>query len=200
MLKTVDLGTSHVGPVSVSVARGECLAIQGASGSGKSLLFRAIADLDPNRGEVYLNDRSRAEMPAFEWRRKVSFVPAESGWWADRVADHFDDAGVLHDLLETVGLTGALDWDVSRLSTGERHRLAIIRALQTQPDALLLDEPTASLDAEMTTAVEGLIKQQLARGVCVLLVTHDPEQAERVANRSLRMKDGRLQSGSGVPS
>ncbi len=200
MLKTVDLGTSHVGPVSVSVAGGECLAIQGASGSGKSLLFRAIADLDPNQGEVYLNNRSRAEMPAFEWRRKVSFVPAETGWWADRVADHFDDAGDLQDLLETVDLTDALAWDVGRLSTGERHRLGIVRALQTRPNVLLLDEPTASLDAAMTAAVEDLIKQQLARDVCVLLVTHDPDQAERIADRSLRMKDGRLQSETGVSS
>ena len=78
MFKTVDLGTKHVGPVSISVARGECLAILGASGSGKSLLFRAIADLDPNQGEVSLNGRSREDMPAYEWRRQVSLVPAEN--------------------------------------------------------------------------------------------------------------------------
>lgn len=198
MFKTVDLGTRHVGPVSVSVARGECLAILGASGSGKSLLFRAISDLDPNQGEVYLNGRSREDMPACEWRRQVSFVPAETGWWADRVGDHFDAGGDLEDLLEAVELKDALDWDVNRLSTGERHRLGIVRALQARPSVLLLDEPTASLDADMTGTVESIIKQQLARDVCVLLVTHDPEQAKRVAHRSVRMAGGRLHSDTGV--
>lgn len=198
MFKTVDLGTSHVGPVSVNVACGECLAILGASGSGKSLFFRAIADLDPNQGEVYLNGHSRHEMPAYEWRRKVSFVPAETGWWADRVGDHFDADGDLEDLLETVDLKNALDWDVNRLSTGERHRLGIVRALQAGPKVLLLDEPTASLDADMTGAVESIIKQQLARDVCVLLVTHDPEQARRLADRSMRMTGGRLLAEPGA--
>jgi ABC-type multidrug transport system ATPase subunit len=198
VFKTVDLGTRHVGPVSISVARGECLAIQGASGSGKSLLFRAIADLDPNEGEVYLNGQSRAEMPACEWRRQVAFVPAETGWWTDRVGDHFEAGSDLEDLLETVELKDALDWDVNRLSTGERHRLGIVRALQARPSVLLLDEPTASLDADMTASVESLIRQQLAREACVLLVTHDPEQAKRLADRSVRMTDGRLQAEPGA--
>ncbi len=200
MFKTVDLGTRHVGPVSINVARGECLAILGASGSGKSLFFRAIADLDPNRGEVYLNGKSREDMPAWEWRRQVSYVPAETGWWADRVGDHFDADGELEDLLRVVDLKDALGWDVNRLSTGERHRLGIVRALQARPNVLLLDEPTASLDADMTGAVERLIKQQLARDVCVLLVSHDPEQAKRIADRSMRMTGGRLQPETGAAS
>ena len=143
-------------------------------------------------------DDSRAEMPAYEWRRQVSFVPAETGWWADRVGDHFDADGDLEDLLETVDLKNALDWEVNRLSTGERHRLGIVRALQARPSVLLLDEPTASLDADMTDAVESIIKQQLARDVCVLLVTHDPDQAKRLADRSMRMMGGRLQAEPGA--
>ena len=194
MFKSVDLSTSHVGPVTLSVARGECVAILGASGSGKSLLFRAIADLDPNQGDVSLNGQSREDMQAYEWRRKVSFVPAETGWWADRVRDHFDAGGDVEDLLEAVDLKDALDWEVSRLSTGERHRLGIVRALQTGPAVLLLDEPTAALDAGMTGVVEGLIRQQLAKEVCVLMVTHDPEQAKRIADRSVEMIAGRLHS------
>lgn len=194
MFKSVDLSTSHVGPVTLSVARGECVAILGASGSGKSLLFRAIADLDPNQGDVSLNGQSREDMQAYEWRRKVSFVPAETGWWADRVRDHFDTGSDIEDLLETVDLKDALDWEVNRLSTGERHRLGIVRALQTGPAVLLLDEPTASLDAGMTGVVEGLIRQQLAKDVCVLMVTHDPEQAKRIADWSVAMIAGRLSS------
>ena len=95
-------------------------------------------------------------------------------------------------MLKAVNLQGSRQWEVSRLSTGERHRLAIVRALQMEPKTLLLDEPTASLDAQMTTAVEKLIKQQLAKGVSVLMVTHDPEQAARLASRSFTMVGGKL--------
>lgn len=198
MFKIVDLGTRHVGPVSLSAAGGECVAIRGASGSGKSLFFRAIADLDPNEGSVYLDGRSREDMPAYDWRRQVALVPAETGWWADRVGEHFSAGSGVEDLLEAVDLRDALGWEVSRLSTGERHRLGIVRALQAGPRVLLLDEPTAALDAGMTAAVEGLVKQQLAKDVCVLMVTHDPEQADRVADRCMTMLDGRLQSDSGA--
>ena len=200
MLEIAELETRHVGPVTLNVSGGECVAVLGPSGSGKSLLFRAIADLDPNEGQVLLHGKSREEMPAYEWRRRVSFVPAETGWWADRVGDHFDAGGDVKDLLEAVELKDALNWEVSRLSTGERHRLGIVRALQARPSALLLDEPTAALDANMTTVVENLIKQQLAGDVCVLLVTHDPKQAERIADRSVRMMDGRLHAETGVQS
>lgn len=200
MLEIAELGTRQVGPITVNVAGGECIAVLGPSGSGKSLLLRAIADLDPNAGRVALNGQAREEMPAYQWRRKVSFVPAETGWWADRVIDHFAGRDDVGEFLTGLKLPDAMEWEVSRLSTGERHRLAIVRALQTKPSVLLLDEPTASLDAEMTKAVEELIKQQLARDVCVLMVTHDEEQASRIASRSIRMPDGQITSGASAAS
>lgn len=192
MLKISELNTGLVGPVTLSVDAGACVAILGPSGSGKSLLLRAIADLDPNEGAVSAGGRNRAEMPAPEWRRLVGLVPAESGWWADRVGDHFNPDFDFSELLEAVGLPGALDWDVGRLSTGERHRLAIVRALGAAPRALLLDEPTAALDEAATGQVERLIRAQCAAGVPVLMVTHDRAQAARLAGRAFRMERGRL--------
>lgn len=200
MLEIAELETRHVGPISMNVSGGECVAILGPSGSGKSLLLRAIADLDPNAGRVALNGQIREEMPACEWRRKVAFVPAETGWWADRVSDHFADTDDVGDLLAAMKLSDAMEWEVSRLSTGERHRLGIVRALQTKPRALLLDEPTASLDGDMTTAVEELIRHLLAGDVSVLIVTHDEEQARRIAGRSMRMSDGQLTPEAGAAS
>lgn len=192
LLDIVQLKTGLIGPIELSMAAGECLAILGPSGSGKSLLLRAIADLDPNSGEIRLDGRSRDAMPAYEWRRLVSLVPAESGWWTDRVAEHFKAGPGLSELLRAVGLPDALDWQVSRLSTGERQRLAIVRALQGAPQVLLLDEPTAALDAASTLKVEELMRRQLEQGVTILLVTHDPEQAGRLANRRITLKDGRI--------
>ena len=192
VLEISDLKTALIGPVSLAAEAGECVAILGESGSGKSLLLRAIADLDPGQGDVRLDGTGRAAMPAFEWRRQVALVPAESGWWTDRVGEHFADRPDVAGMLDQLGLPEALDWDVSRLSTGERQRLALVRALQAAPRALLLDEPTAALDGNTTPRVEAMLEAQMAAGVAIVLVTHDPEQADRLAARRFSMADGRL--------
>ncbi len=202
VLNVSNLQTSLIGPVSLSVAAGQCMAIEGKSGSGKSLLLRAIADLDPNQGDVRLATSARDLMPAWQWRRKVAMVPAQSGWWADKVADHFEAGADLQPLLAAIGLPdalpGALQWDVERLSTGERHRLAIARAICLAPDALLLDEPTAALDSESAARIDALIAQELQRGVAVVLVTHDPAQAERLGAIRHVMDAGLLTPADGA--
>jgi ABC-type multidrug transport system ATPase subunit len=192
-LRIEGLATGLIGPVSFDIAAGECVALMGTSGAGKSLLLRAIVDLDPSTGNVRVGDRVRSDMPASEWRKLVALVPAESGWWADRVGDHFSSKSDAIALVEALGLAGSLEWEVSRLSTGERQRLAIARALCRKPEALLLDEPAASLDEQATRRVEDLIRECCKMGMALLLVTHDRQQAERTAKRVLRMSDGRIE-------
>ncbi|WP_082837264.1 ATP-binding cassette domain-containing protein [Labrenzia sp. OB1] len=192
MLTIEKLRTSLVGPVDLALAKGSFTAISGPSGAGKSLLLRAIADLDLSHGSLMLEGTEREKMPAPVWRRQVSFVPAESGWWAEDVRDHFTDAPDLESLLEAVGLKDALCWQVSRLSTGERQRLALIRALQLGPKVLLLDEPTSALDPPSVARVEILMKDFTASGCAILFVTHDPDQPDRLGARHLYMEKGRL--------
>lgn len=194
MLRVSDLTTPLVGPITLDLAAGECVGVQGASGSGKSLVLRAVADLDPNRGEVRLDGRLRDDVSAPDWRRRVAMVPAESGWWAETVGAHFSQSPDPAAWLDALGLADALDWEVARLSTGERQRLALVRALQTGPKVLLLDEPTAALDAAATGAVEALIARQLEAGVGVLMVTHDPAQAARLCHRRYMMAQGKLEA------
>jgi ABC-type lipoprotein export system ATPase subunit len=194
VLRLRQLKTDLVGPIDLSIAAGECVTIVGASGTGKSLLLRAIVDLDPNRGSVSLNSRKRDDMGADEWRRLVGLVPAESGWWADRVGDHFTDEASAKPFLMALGVADAFAWEVSRLSTGERHRLAICRMLHLQPQALLLDEPTAALDDAATERVETLLAKQLAAGIPILMVTHDRRQASRLGDRTFALRDGALVS------
>ena len=139
-LRIERLATKLIGPVSFDIAGGECLALMGPSGAGKSLLLRAIVDLDPSTGNVMVGAYARDDMPAREWRKLVALVPAEFGWWADRVGDHFPAKSDAAELIGKLGLAGSFEWDVSRLSTGERQRLALARALCRRPEALLLDE------------------------------------------------------------
>jgi len=181
------------GPVDLVIEPGECVSVMGASGAGKTLLLRALADLDPHEGRVCLDGMVCAEMPAPEWRRKVGMLPAESAWWADTVAPHFPK-GYSGEALAPYGFElDALSWSVQRLSTGERQRLAVARLLARTPDALLLDEPTGSLDPDNVERMEYLLAQyRKDRGAPVLWVSHDPDQAKRVATRHLTLGDGRL--------
>ena len=197
MLETRQLQRLHVGPINLRVDRATCVSIEGRSGSGKSVLLRAIADLDPHEGDTLLDGESCSHMPAPQWRRRVSYVAAASGWWNDRVGPHFRDAKALRELLPRVGLAAdAGDWEVARLSTGERQRLALLRAMTPENRVLLLDEPTSGLDAESTGLVEELLRQRLAQGTTLLLVTHDPRQAVRLAQRRFQLVDGQLKESS----
>ncbi|HEY6433855.1 MAG TPA: ABC transporter ATP-binding protein [Acetobacteraceae bacterium] len=195
LLEVRSLRSSLAGPFDLALDRGECIAITGASGAGKSLFLRMIADLDPNDGEVTLNGRDRRSWTAPEWRRQVIYHAAEPGWWAERVAEHFPAAALsrareLVPLLDlSLDLLGA---PVARLSTGERQRMALIRAVVAEPPVLLLDEPTGSLDQNSVLLVEELLADRLAGDTAVVMTTHDLSQAQRIGTRHLRMAGRRL--------
>lgn len=194
MLELLSLQRLHVGPVDLRLDAGECIAIQGRSGSGKSVLLRMAADLDVHDGDCALGGARCSQMPAPEWRRQVTYVAPDSGWWAEGIADHFASPAALRALLPRVGLAPeAVGWPVARLSTGERQRLALLRAVANRPRVLLLDEPTSGLDFDTRTQVEALLREQLQAGCAILLVTHDPDLAQRLARRRFTMDAGRLQ-------
>lgn len=197
MLSVRDLHRPALLQASFELADGECIAVRGPSGSGKTLLLRAIADLDPSDGAVLLDGQSREAMPAPQWRGQVIYVPAEAGWWSETVAAHFADWPAAAPLAKELGLSASCrDWPIERLSTGERQRLALIRALVHHPKVLLLDEPTSGLDSDAMAAVETMIQRRIAEGVSVVWVTHDSAQASRVAQRSLRVDQGRVSEAS----
>jgi phosphate-transporting ATPase len=196
MLTVSNLSRVGLAPASFTLAAGECVAVRGPSGAGKTLLLRAIADLDPNQGQVVLDGRPREAMSGPEWRRRVGYLPAEPGWWADTVGEHFPDWPAALPLVSRLGLPDeARDWPLTRPSTGERLRLALVRALMVDPSVLLLDEPTAALDAAAVAAVESLMGERLADGLAVLWVTHDEPQAGRVAGRRLLVEAGQVREG-----
>jgi len=188
-----QLAAGELAPIDLTIKPGQVVCLSGASGSGKSRLLRAIADLEPHQGTVWLGDAQRDAMPANVWRQQVMMVPAESQWWADHVGEHW--ATRQPEALQALGLPEEAEgWTVARLSSGEKQRLALVRAKAGQPRALLLDEPTANLDHDSTLKAEQWLREWIkAAQLPVLWVAHDAEQIERVADQRLRIRDGGIE-------
>lgn len=193
-----DLCFLENGPYSLSVGSGECVGMTGPSGVGKTQFLKAIVDIIPHSGELSLDGIDCNEMSAPEWRKRLSLIPSESRWWYDRVSDHFPI-----DFLETaqaqwfhkLGFTDdTINWQVSRLSTGEKQRLSFVRAMINEPSLLLLDEPTSSLDHHHTTKLENLLCELCSRQQLGLLwVSHDIAQLQRVCDRIYKVEKKTLQ-------
>jgi ABC-type multidrug transport system ATPase subunit len=181
-----------VGPVDLSVDAGQCLGMNGPSGSGKTLLLRAIADMEEHAGTVCLDGLEQTRVPAPEWRRQVALLPAESMWWFDRVGDHFSRVDT--ERFMQVGLhPDVLAWPVSRLSSGERQRLALLRVLENDPLVVLLDEPTANLDPDNIDGAERVVRTyRETTGAAVIWVGHHTDQLQRVAGRTAMLDGGRM--------
>ena len=191
MLRLEDITIGELRATNLTVAAGECIGLHGVSGSGKTRLLRAIADLEAHGGEAYAEGAAQNEVKAHEWRRRVMLLPAESQWWQDQVGQHFDTKAVAFDKL---GFDDdVVNWQVSRCSSGEKQRLAILRLLSHHPRVLLLDEPSANLDATNTERVEALIKQYLEQShAAAIWVSHDLSQLKRVASRQFQIINGKV--------
>ncbi|WP_105102014.1 ABC transporter ATP-binding protein [Microbulbifer pacificus] len=189
-LESVSVG--NLENIDLQIAPGEIVCLSGPSGAGKSRLLRAVADLEPHGGSVSLDSTEQASVPAHRWRRQVMMVPAESAWWFDSVGEHLSKPAP--EMLHALGLADrAGEWPVSRLSSGEKQRLALLRALICEPRVLLLDEPTANLDERTTRQVEHWLQSVVRERRCpVLWVAHSEEQIRRVAKRHFRIEGPRL--------
>lgn len=189
MFETRNLRALDFGPYDFSLEPGECLVISGPSGSGKSVLLRALADLSESDGQVLLDGSDRIAMSGPEWRQNVRYLAAEPGWWAETPVEHFHDSGWLRENLAALGLEKSLeDRSISQLSTGERQRMALLRALEDTPAVLLADEPTAALDDDSIEKAEKLLRKYLDGGGILILVTHSNKQAKAFATKRIKLE------------
>ena len=192
-LNVQDLSFIEWEHLDLSVAESEVVCLLGDSGSGKSLLLRAIADLIVNEGEVSLWGKRRESFSPPEWRKRVGYLAAEILWWEETVDLHFSRPLSREDLDKLNLPHDAGEWAPSRLSMGERQRLGILRMLDRSPEVLLLDEPTANLDENSSSVVEQVLLDYIGeQSAPALWVTHSKDQAGRVGHRILEMKNQSL--------
>ncbi len=177
---------------------GECVSISGASGSGKTVFLRALADIDRSSGVVRLNGTERNTLSGPQWRGRVRYLAAEPGFWAERVSGHFVDADRTMILLNALGMPDeAPNWQVERLSTGERQRAGLAIALADNPPVILADEPTSALDDDNAGLVGDLFQRMLGDGAAIVLVSHDKNFSDQLADRHFVIENGAI---SQVPS
>ena len=191
-LKLQQLEYLHCGPLDLQVKSTECIGLSGASGSGKSQLLRVLADMEPHTGQVQLDELEQQSICAHQWRKKVALLPAETVWWFDTVGEHFAD--MPEKPLRQLGFEADVSgWNVSRLSSGEKQRLGLLRLLQNEPQVLLLDEPTANLDSSNEEFFEKFVRDYLDHhAACAIWVSHDDDQLQRVCTRRYILDDGAM--------
>jgi iron(III) transport system ATP-binding protein len=191
--------------LSLDVADGEFVAVLGSSGSGKTTLLRLIAGFDePDSGEISISGKLVASKNVFvaAEARKVGYVPQDAALFPhlsvfENVA--FGLKGLskvarvdrVRQLLKLVSMESFENQSATELSGGQKHRVALARALAPEPELILLDEPFAALDAELRTRIREEIKQVLDKvSSTTILVTHDQEEALSIADRVALLRDG----------
>jgi putative ABC transport system ATP-binding protein len=196
--------------VDLSVTAGETLTIVGPSGAGKSTLLRLLCRLDePTGGTVYLDGTDYRDLDPIALRARVGLVPQDPALRDGSVRENVTigprlrgesvEPGRVETLLGRVDLDGYADRAVADLSGGEAQRVAIARTLIIDPEVLLLDEPTASLDPSAQADIETLLSELLTTSDrTAVLVTHDQAQVDRIADRVVRFVDGGVHS-QGAP-
>lgn len=197
--------------IDINVRKGETLAIIGPSGCGKSTILRLIIGLfSPTSGEIFVNDRNIADMDKdelVELRRHIGMVFQSSALFdsltvGDNVAfglrEHSDLSEqrikeVALEKLCLVGLAGSENLMPSELSGGMQKRVSLARALATDPDIILYDEPTTGLDPITSTAIEDLINDLHKKlGTSSIVVTHQMSTVYRIADRIIMLHNGKV--------
>ncbi len=200
-------GRTILDGVSLTFAAGAPTALIGPNGSGKTTLLRAAMDLLPlTSGRITWGglDAAPPDRRAILFQRPAMLRRSAAG----NIAYALGAAGVprhqhaarIADLLALVGLNGFAERPARRMSGGEQQRLALARALARDPALLFLDEPTASLDPAATKTIEDIVRDVAARGVKVVMSTHDLGQAKRLAGHVVLLHCGRVVEDSPAES
>ncbi|MEA3405825.1 MAG: ATP-binding cassette domain-containing protein [Pseudomonadota bacterium] len=168
--------------ISLQLQSQQMVVLFGESGTGKSVLFKALADLVDHQGTIQLNGQSQMSTCPENWRQQVMYFSAETAWWRETAEEHFETLPT-EDELQQIGLSlKHLTQPINALSSGEKQRLALLRGLVYKPTILLLDEITANLDKVSTLKVESLVKAYCqTQSAAMIWISHDEAQTKRLA-------------------
>lgn len=193
-----------VNNISMQVSAGEIVVLVGPSGGGKSSFLRLLNRLDePTYGTVFLEGTDYQNIPSPSLRQQVGMVMQQAYLFSGTVEDNLQfgpsqrnqrlSAEEVELLLQQVGLSGYQERSVQKLSGGESQRVSLARTLANPLKVLLLDEPTSALDEKVRLDIETVVRARVqAQKLAVLWVTHDLEQARRVAHRVMFLQQGQL--------
>jgi len=187
--------------VTLTISPGAPTVLIGPNGSGKTTLLRVMMGLlAPTKGRVTWGGRQHAppQRRAIMFQRPVMLRRSAAGNVRYALDGSRDSDARVAELLALVGLAGIERRPARRLSGGEQQRLALARALARDPELLLLDEPAASLDPAATKAIEDIVRAVAARGVKVVMSTHDLGQARRLAGEIVLLHRGRIVEATSV--
>ncbi len=191
--------------INLDIPKGDRLSVVGPSGSGKSSLLRLLSTLDSaSKGRVFYGGKDIDTMEPIDYRRKVRYVFQKPYLFGNTVRDNLvfpynvmkmnPDFDRIYYLMDKLNVPlDFLDKDKDNLSGGEQQRIALIRSILMEPEVLLLDEVTASLDIVNSKLVEEyMIELNEEKGMTIFLVTHDLAQARRWGGNTIYLEDGRL--------
>ena len=193
-------GATVIDNLDLTLGTTGCTVIMGPNGAGKSLLLKLLHGLlEPTSGRIAWGEYAPAQVTARQalvfqkpvLRRRSVAANLDFARWR-RILVHAKDAGRRDALLDHVGLAHKASQPARLLSGGEAQRLALARALATDPEILFLDEPTASLDPASVLKIEDIVIKARAAGVRVIFVTHDIGQARRMADDVVFLNRGRV--------
>jgi ABC-type polar amino acid transport system ATPase subunit len=203
MILTVDRvvlargGRPVVDDVSFAVSAGSVVALMGPSGAGKSTILRAIAGLDPvQRGRISVDGRVGLVL---QFHHLFEHMTAHQNVWLAPVhvlrRPQPDAERRARELLEGLGVGPRAAAFPHELSGGEAQRVAIARALAMEPSLLLMDEPTASLDADRRGELADTLRHLVTQGRAIVVATHDAAFADACADQVIRIENGRVVQG-----
>lgn len=196
---TVDFGSIQgLRNVQLSVTNGEVLFITGSSGAGKTTLLKILTgELEPTSGEVILPPNVKFVAPVFQDLRLLEKKTCETNFWVSYDSSVHGSKKEfqkeINELTRVFGISDRLDLKISKANGGLKQKVAIIRALLTRPDILVLDEPTSSLDATNAQKLFDVLNYyNTKRGLTVIWATHNRELVKRFSGRIVHLDRGKL--------
>ncbi|MGD9276694.1 MAG: ABC transporter ATP-binding protein [Candidatus Pacearchaeota archaeon] len=201
--------------VSLSIHKGDFVAVMGPSGSGKSTMMNLVGSLDvPTKGAIYLDNENvsyLSESDLAELRgKKIGFIFQQFNLIPNLTVkenvmlpmdfqgiEEWEREEIAEELLEKVNLTERTNFYPNQLSGGQQQRVAIARSLANDPEVILADEPTGNLDSKTGEKVMDFLKSLNKEGKTVIMVTHDPDLAKEHANIVYWLRDGKVEKVTG---